>query len=51
METLSASGADLTAEHDKLSKEFENAQNEIREVEAKISEKNDKKKSIELYES
>ena len=51
METLSASGADLTAEHDKLSKEFENTQNEISEVEAKISEKNDKKKSIELYES
>lgn len=51
METLSASGADLTAEHDKLSKEFEKTQNEISEIEAKISEKNDKKKSIELYES
>ena len=51
METLSVSGADLTAEHDKLSKEFENTQNEISEIEAKISEKNDKNKSIELYES
>ena len=51
METFSTSGADCTAEHDKLSKEFEKTQNEISEVEAKISEKNDKKKSIELYES
>ena len=51
METLSASGKDSTAEHDKLSKEFEKIQNETSEVEAKISEKNDKKKSIEFYES
>lgn len=51
METFSTSGADCTAEYDKLSKEFEKTQNEISEVETKINEKNDKKKSIELYES
>lgn len=51
METFSTSGADCTAEYDKLSKGFEKIQNEISEIEAKVSEKNDKKKSIELYES